>query len=91
MRKRYIFIGVLAVVAVLVGVATGIVATSTASDMNAQKQQISSLQNKQSVQTAAKDTNKRDVTIDRTLLLFVLHLFLLLHGLMVTIKEGLTS
>ena len=54
MRKRYIFIGVLAVIAVLVGVATGIVVTSTASDMNAQKQQISSLQNKQSVQTAAK-------------------------------------
>lgn len=65
MRKRYIFIGVLAVVAILVGVATGIVVASTASDMNAQKQQISSLQNKQSVQIAAKDTNKREVTIDR--------------------------
>ena len=33
MRKRYIFIGVLAVIAVLASVATGIVVASTALDM----------------------------------------------------------
>lgn len=65
MRKRYIFIGVLAVIALLGCVATGIVVSSTGSDIDAQKQQISSLQNRQSVQTAAKGSNSREVTIDK--------------------------
>lgn len=65
MRKCYIFLGILAVIAVLAGVTTGIVVASTSSDIAAQNQQISSLQNKQSVQTAAKGANTREVTIDK--------------------------